>query len=406
MPQSFEASGRGAAAGVTTLSTEEVGSRRGSEPDTVEVRQPTPAEVDRDIMLLRRRIADIRQLQIDGVRWDDGKKKAVERHTRSTVREVFGPDSPEFREFKHFEIDEGPWNTTWTDDEYQEQFLKRIPHSLAQLEGLVVQLIERKESEVGEVALSQAFSSAPSRRVFVVHGHEDGTKEATARFLHRLGLDPVILHEQADEGRTVIEKFEKYADVSFAVVLFTPDDLGYSKRASPDAAQPRARQNVVFELGFFIGKLGRHRVCVLRKGDTEILSDYQGVLFVPIDSGGHGNSSLLARSRQLGSRWTSTRSSDRKGLLRIVALPEPDADHTKVVPIPLGADRRHCAEPACARFTTPGPPRPAHAACLRGPDWYSSSSPSCNRSVRNPLRGFSGCVSQSFLMVRAVQSPG
>lgn len=251
-----------------------------------EVVQAMSGKVDRDIRKLRLRITDIRALQVDGVRWDDGRKKAVERRIQSTVRQVFGPSSPESRDFENFEIEQGSWSTEWPDARFQEQFLAGIPHAIALLEGLVAQLEEREHSDVDEIAPSRVPRSAPSRRVFVVHGHDDGTKHATARLLERLGLDPIILHEQADEGRTIIEKFEKYADVSFAVVLFTPDDLGYSRKMPPDAAQPRARQNVVFELGFFIGKLGRRHVCVLRKGKTEILSDYQGVLFVPMDSDG------------------------------------------------------------------------------------------------------------------------
>ena len=184
--------------------------RRASGPETVGIRQPTPAEADSDIGKLRRRITEIRQLQTDGVRWNDGKKEAVERHVQSTVRDVFGPDSPEFQEFEHFEINKGSWNIGWSDTQYQQQFLAGIPYSVALVEGLVARLKERNRGHVGEVAPSRVSSSGFSRRVFVVHGHDDGAKDATARFLNQLGLDPVILHEQPNEGRTVIEKFEKY----------------------------------------------------------------------------------------------------------------------------------------------------------------------------------------------------
>lgn len=87
-----------------------------------------------------------------------------------------------------------------------------------------------------------------TRKVFVVHGHDEAAKEATARFLEKLDLQPIILHEQASGGRTIIEKFEKYSgDVGFAVVLLTPDDLGAAQK-EPEKLQPRARQNVVLEL--------------------------------------------------------------------------------------------------------------------------------------------------------------
>lgn len=127
--------------------------------------------------------------------------------------------------------------------------------------------------------------SCSSRRVFVVHGHDGEAKEATARLLEKIELEPIILHEQPNQGRTIIEKFEAHSGVGFAIVLLTPDDVGSSK-TSPDELKPRARQNVILELGFFTGKLGRSRVCALYKPDVEIPSDFQGVLFIPLDPNG------------------------------------------------------------------------------------------------------------------------
>lgn len=95
-------------------------------------------------------------------------------------------------------------------------------------------------------------------------------------------LKPVVLHEQPNEGRTIIEKFEDYTDVRFAVVLLTPDDVGGLQDNAGDT-KPRARQNVIFEFGYFIGKLGRERVCALVKGNVEKPSDYDGVLYIQLD---------------------------------------------------------------------------------------------------------------------------
>jgi predicted nucleotide-binding protein len=120
-----------------------------------------------------------------------------------------------------------------------------------------------------------------SRRVFIVHGHDDGTLEGVARFLERLGFEPVILREQANKGRTIITKFrEEAAQVGFAIVLMTPDDHG-GKAGSE--TRPRARQNVVFELGFFIGALGPERVAALVKGNVERPSDLDGVVYISLD---------------------------------------------------------------------------------------------------------------------------
>lgn len=136
---------------------------------------------------------------------------------------------------------------------------------------------------------SASPASAPSAwgtGVFVVHGHHEALKQQVARTIERLaGTPPIILHEQPDGGRTIIEKFESYAgDVGFAVVLLTADDRGAS--TSDDELQPRARQNVVFELGYFIGRLGRARVTVLYENGVELPSDMSGVLYTPADEAG------------------------------------------------------------------------------------------------------------------------
>ncbi|WP_244272813.1 TIR domain-containing protein [Burkholderia lata] len=91
-----------------------------------------------------------------------------------------------------------------------------------------------------------------------------------------------ILHEQANQGHTILEKIDAYSDVSFAVVLLTPDDEGCVKGGHP---QPRVRQNVLLELGFFIGRLGREKVCALKRGDPEIPSDYLGVIWHSMNVG-------------------------------------------------------------------------------------------------------------------------
>jgi len=120
-------------------------------------------------------------------------------------------------------------------------------------------------------------------RIFIVHGHEDAPREAVARFIEALGFKPIILHERPNEGRTVIEKVEAHGDVGFAVVLLTPDDEGCVKGGTPE---PRTRQNVLLELGYFIGRLGRNQVCALKRGELEIPSDFGGVVYEPFDAAG------------------------------------------------------------------------------------------------------------------------
>lgn len=139
-----------------------------------------------------------------------------------------------------------------------------------------------------------------TRKVFIVHGRDDALKNSVARFLRRLGLEPVILHEQPNRGRTIIEKFIDHSDVGFAVVLLTPDDQGGVAGESADAFRGRARQNVILELGFFLGRLGRDRVAAIYDSEVEMPSDYSGVLFLPYDDKGQWQFPLAKEIRAAG----------------------------------------------------------------------------------------------------------
>ena len=119
-------------------------------------------------------------------------------------------------------------------------------------------------------------------KVFIVHGHDNAAKEAVARFVEKIGLEAIILHEQASSGKTIIEKIEANSNVGFAIVLYTPCDLGRSKEEE-DPLKPRARQNVVFEHGYLIGKIGRENVCALVKGDIEKPNDISGVVYIKME---------------------------------------------------------------------------------------------------------------------------
>lgn len=117
---------------------------------------------------------------------------------------------------------------------------------------------------------------------FIVHGHNDALKLEVARFLEKqLGKDATILHEMPSKGKTVIEKFETYSTVDFAIALWTNDDLGKAKKE--EDLKPRARQNVIFETGFFLGKIGRNNVIILHENGIEIPSDYSGVVYVALE---------------------------------------------------------------------------------------------------------------------------
>ena len=139
-----------------------------------------------------------------------------------------------------------------------------------------------------------------SNKVFIVHGHDDAAKLDMARTLEKAGFEAIILHEQPDAGRTIIEKFENYTDVGFAVILYTECDLGRDKEMPVDSEKYRARQNVVFEHGFFIGKLGRDHVCALVKGEVETPGDLSGVVYVSMDKAGAWKLDLAKNMKAVG----------------------------------------------------------------------------------------------------------
>lgn len=121
-------------------------------------------------------------------------------------------------------------------------------------------------------------------QIFVVHGHDAMLKYELELFLKEIGLDPIVLHRQPDEGQTIIEKFEKHSNVSYAFVLLTPDDVVYlrSEDEKPDDERKKeyqARPNVLFEFGYFVGKLGRNRVCCLYKHGVALPTDVSGLLY-------------------------------------------------------------------------------------------------------------------------------
>ena len=127
---------------------------------------------------------------------------------------------------------------------------------------------------------------ANGNEVFIVHGHDTVAKIEVARFVEKLGLEATILDEKPGGGRTIIEKFEDHAsNAGFAIVLLTPDDVGAAKDKRDDL-KPRARQNVIFEMGYFVKGLGRGRVCAMSNEEVELPSDLAGVEYIHLDSNG------------------------------------------------------------------------------------------------------------------------
>ena len=221
---------------------------------------------------------------------------------RDYLTRTFGSNSPNVNSVLHASGD-GGLHIGMEDYEFREYQCSGISNKIKILESCIEQLETdiqlQAEANTSSGVQEQQAPIPRNAKVFIVHGHDHGTKESVARFLEKLDLEPIILHEKANAGRTVIEKFSDYSDVQFAVVLLTGDDEGKPRGSTSDPL-PRARQNVILELGYFLGKLGRSRVCALYQAGVEVPSDYQGVLFVELDRSERWRFDLVRELRVAG----------------------------------------------------------------------------------------------------------
>ncbi len=188
------------------------------------------------------------------------------------------------------------------DSKYRAAYRGGLVAAKSSLESMIKEIEkDRDEDEQQSSGTSDLHLQTPpgNKKVFVVHGRDESARKNVASFLRQLELEPIILHEQPNEGRTIIEKFERHADVGFVVVLLTPDDVGGPAGRDNDL-KPRARQNVILELGFFLGKLGRKRVCPLVKGNVERPSDYDGVVYIEMDDAEGWKTELIRELKAAG----------------------------------------------------------------------------------------------------------
>lgn len=254
--------------------------------------QPADLSVDqirRAIPRIEKRIADLKDLNIAELQGMGGPQiQRIKASVEQTLEEIFGRYSTEYRRYhsaailtggpivmgggRH--IDHRPY--------YEKSRLSSITLLEQAIQGLQERMDDLVNTYVPEEAAPGDEVPQFSQRVFVVHGREGEERETVARFLEKLGLEAIILHEEPNKGRALITKFHAVAsDIGFAVVLMTPDDIG-GLQGEPQRA--RARQNVIFELGFFIGMLGPERVAALVSSEVERPSDFDGVVYIPIDT--------------------------------------------------------------------------------------------------------------------------
>lgn len=174
-----------------------------------------------------------------------------------------------------------------------------IKNKVANLQDLL-ERVDLLKSEVETTVLTKDATQEAytGPEVFIVHGHNTDVLNSVARTVERLGLKPIILHEQPNAGKTLIEKFEEHSNVGFSIILLTDDDEGKAK--TQIELNKRARQNVILELGYFIGKLGRPRVLPLYSAGVELPSDIYGLVYVPIDGSGNWKFAIVKELKAAG----------------------------------------------------------------------------------------------------------
>ena len=266
--------------------------RRSTPPPPKHPTNLSAQQIEAAIPKLERRLGELMEVQFDN--WDDTLRihlDGLHRKLDETLLDVFGQDTPDYYRYYVPVFSETVGVRVGFDapDPVIADANKREPEeAIEKVRNAIDMLQERRDGMVttpGGRAMPAKERTPDSGKVFVVHGHDEEAKQSVARFLERIDLEPIILHEQLSKGLTVIEKVEQYSDVAFAVVILTPDDVGASRDDSENP-QPRARQNVWLELGYFIGKLGRERVVALKKGEIEVPTDYLGAIYITMDEPG------------------------------------------------------------------------------------------------------------------------
>lgn len=160
--------------------------------------------------------------------------------------------------------------------------------------------VDYLHKEDGPEKLLESVRTIFRRNVFIVHGHDENARNATELFIKKLDLHPIVLRDLPNGGRAILDKFEDATSVAFVIVLLTPDDRGGTMGTPAAKLRPRARQNVIFELGYFTDKLGRRNVVALFTDDIEKPSDYDGVLCIHMDPGQHWKASLAKEMKYAG----------------------------------------------------------------------------------------------------------
>lgn len=268
----------------------------------------TPDEIERGIARLTKLIADVEAFDPMSVTMRHPPEvAAMDARIVETLEKIFGSNSTQLRRYKN-QATIGPHGVVMVSSigprpgvgEYKAELQKSHHSGLTMLREILRSLEEERAEHASSSVPPTKALTAPrkqSKKVFIVHGHDNEAKQEVARFVEKMGYTPVILHEQVSRGQTIIEKIEANSEVDFAIVLLTPDDTGAAVGGAP---QPRARQNVILELGYFIAHLKRSHVFAVKRGQVEVPSDFSGVVYHDLDSAGAWKQDLAKEMQGAG----------------------------------------------------------------------------------------------------------
>lgn len=204
----------------------------------------------------------------------DSDFKAWKTDVKLCLSGLYGENSIQFKNFnsRHFSPIAMGVNTDW-----HKPYVRDLETTKKEFERYI------RDFEDEDINTNTGKNRISNNKVFIVHGHDGELKEKVARRLEQQGIEAIILSEQVNRGRTIIEKLEAYSDVNVAIVLFTQDDLGVAKEEKGNEKY-RARQNVVFEAGYFMGYLGRENIIMIADENVEIPGDLSGMVYTTKDN--------------------------------------------------------------------------------------------------------------------------
>lgn len=248
-----------------------------------------------DYEKLKKLIADTDELIKKDITNSDIEFKAWDTKMYRLIDKYYGNNSFEMRNILDIHFEPTAYELKVTEEEQNRVWIESCRRGLRETKAILEAYLDDFDDEIPTEAHLDSTTPKDLSKIFIVHGHDEGLKQSVARIIEKQSIQPIILSEKANTGRTIIEKVEKYSDVGCAICLFTADDMGIEK--SDKADKSRARQNVVFEAGYFMGKLGREHIVIIAESCIEIPSDLEGVVYTNTK---HWEVELLNELKEIG----------------------------------------------------------------------------------------------------------